>query len=125
MRLDRRRQRHRREQVRAAAGEQGQPVRRRLDVLDVAADFRRVALQALAFGRARTVRAEAIGQLPAQERLESIAPAIVGLQVQIETDDRKRSRLERSEAVELRRQLLDLWHTATSRNCNARDLRLH
>ncbi len=119
MLVDRCRQRHRLEHVGAAAREEGEPLHRMLHAVDVRADLFGVLMKAFTLGCGGRIRAHPIGQFLPQEWLEPIAAAIVRLQVQIEADERKRSRLERRKPVELSRQLMDVCHSAAiMRFCN-------
>src|SRR6185503_9311786 len=99
MLVDRRRERNRFEQIDAGAGEQGEPVHRRFESLDVVLNLLSVLLEAVALGRARPVRPDPIGQFLAEKRLESILAALVRLQVEVQADDGEGTRFDRGETV--------------------------
>src|SRR6266540_6034123 len=115
----RRRELDRLEQPGAGTGEDGQAVGRLRDVVHVRLDAIGVFVKALTLGSGRGVRAHAFGELLSQELFEPIASAIVGLQVQIEADDRKRPGVKCCEAVELCIELFKLWHDQLAYNGNA------
>jgi len=60
-----------------------------------------------------------VGELFTQKRLEPVLSVFVGLQVQVQADDRKGARLEVGETVEPRGKLFKLWHAASLRKPHA------
>ena len=65
-------------------------------------DPRRVAREALGFGRAGGEGAGSRGELPLNEAFETVAAVLVGLGIQVEADDGQRGRLEIEQPLKLR-----------------------
>jgi hypothetical protein len=86
------------EVARARAGEDGDAVRRGAHVLQVLRDALGVAVEALALWRVRLVSLGALRELLADEAVEVGLPRVVGLRVQVQTDDGKVRRLESRQA---------------------------
>ena len=102
MPLDRRAELYGFEQVRRRTREDRDAVRRRRElVLEKRGDTLEVALEAFAVRRIRRERLAPRLELLADERMEVILPASVGLRVQVQTDDGVRHRLECGEPIEL------------------------
>ncbi len=113
--LDRRGKRDRFEELRTRAGEQRDAVERRIDAAHVLPDAFAILFEAGTHGRTALVGLDPVGEFFPQELVESIAAVFVGPQIEIETDDRKRTGIECGELVELFGELIDGRHTASLR----------
>jgi len=68
----------------------------------------------------RAVSGDPLVELLAEKRLEPVAPVLVGLEIQVQADDRERARIPLGEPVELCGELIHAGHGATGRNADAR-----
>src|SRR5258706_4627293 len=123
VRVDRRGQRDRFEQIRSAAREQRQTIHRSVDARYKIANFRGVLLETVALGPFRRIRLDPLRQLLAEERCEPIAPVLVGLKVEIQADDGEGRGIHRRQTIELPRELLGGWHTRWPTNARANESR--
>src|SRR5262249_2600483 len=74
-----------------------------------------VLVEALALGPARRIRPDAFGKLLPKERVDVVAPLLIGLEVQVKADDGKRTCVESGDAIEGDGELIKLRHAGAVR----------